>query len=112
MVIQEETVSSRSPNISDPAFEHPRHNPLTSHNAPTGTLLSVKVSSIGDAPARRHYSSTEELDKNFEERKVTAVELKDVVSGALNKLLNPVRETFEASEGWQEIRKLAYPGSV
>ena len=43
---------------------------------------------------------------------MTAVELKDAVSNGLNKLLDPIRETFEASEEWQEITKLAYPGSV
>ena len=97
---------------SDPAFEHPRPNPLTSPNAPTGTLLSIKVSPTGGAPVERHYSRIEDLEKDFEERKVTAAELKDAVSDALNKLLDPIREAFDASQEWQEITKLAYPGSV
>ena len=98
---------------SDPAFEHPRPNPLISPNSPTGTLLSIKVSSsTGNAPAEGHYSSIEELEKDFGERRVTAAELKDSVSDALNKLLDPIREAFDASQEWQEITKLAYPGSV
>ena len=43
---------------------------------------------------------------------MTAVELKDAVSDGLNKLLGPIREIFEASQGWQEITKLAHPGPV
>lgn len=98
---------------SDPAFEHPRSNPLITPNAPTGTLLSIKISSsTGDAPAERHYSSIEELEKDFRGGEVTAAELKDSVSDALNKLLDPIREAFDASQEWQELTKLAYPGSV
>ena len=98
---------------SDPAFEHPRSNPLITPNAPTGTLLSIKVSSsTGDASAERHYSSIEELEKDFRGGEVTAAELKDSVSDALNKLLDPIREAFDASQEWQELTKLAYPGSV
>ncbi len=98
---------------SDPAFEHLKPNPLISPNAPTGALLSIKVSSTGNAPpAERHYSSIEELETDFRERKVTAAELKDAVSDALNKLLSPIREAFDVNQEWQEITKLAYPGSV
>jgi len=43
---------------------------------------------------------------------VTAAVLKDAVSDALNKLLQPIREAFDASQEWQEIAKLAYPDSV
>ena len=84
----------------DPAFDHPRPSPLNSPNAPTGTLLSIKVSPAGDAPAERHYSSIEELEKDFEERKVTTAKLKDAVSDGLNKLLDPIREAFDVSEEW------------
>jgi tyrosyl-tRNA synthetase len=97
---------------SDPAFEHPRPNTLVSPNAPMGTLFSINVSPTGGAATERHYSSIEELEKDFGERKVTAAALKDAVSGALNKVLDPIREAFEANREWQEITKLAYPGSV
>ena len=70
------------------------------------------MSPIGDAPAERHYPSIEELEKDFEETKVTAAELKDAVSDELDKLLDPIQETSDASQEWQEITKLAYPGSV
>ena len=53
---------------SDPAFEHPRPNPLISPNAPTGTLPSIKVSPTGGTPAERLYSSIKGLEKDFEER--------------------------------------------
>jgi tyrosyl-tRNA synthetase len=96
---------------SDPAFEHPKPNPLISPNAPMGTLFSINASSIGGVPAERHYSSIEALAKDFEERQVTAAELKDAVSDALNKLLDPIREAFDTSQEWQEITKLAYPDS-
>ena len=96
----------------DPAFEHPKPNHLISPNAPTGTLFSIKASSTGGASAERHYSSIEELEADFKERKVTAAELKDAVSDTLNKLLDPVREAFNASQEWQDITKLAYPDSV
>jgi tyrosyl-tRNA synthetase len=96
----------------DLAFEHPKPNPLISPNAPTGTLLTIKASPNGDTATERHYSSIEELEKDFSERKVTAAELKDAVSEALNKLLDPIREAFNTSQEWQEITELAYPGSV
>lgn len=97
---------------SDPAFEHPNPNSLISPNAPTGTLFSIKVSPAGDAAVEQHYSSIEELETDFKERKVTAAILKDAVSDALNKMLNPIREAFDASQEWQEVSKLAYPDSV
>lgn len=97
---------------SDPAFEHPNPNSLISPNAPTGTLFSIKATSTGDAATERHYSTIEELQADFEARNVTAAVLKDAVSDALNKLLNPIREAFNASQEWQEITKLAYPDSV
>ena len=96
----------------DPAFEHPNPNSLISPNAPTGTLFSIKVSPAGDAAVEQHYSSIEELETDFKERKVTAAILKDAVSDALNKMLNPIREAFDASQEWQEVSKLAYPDSV
>ena len=82
----------------DPAFEHPRLNPLTSPNALTGTQPSIKVSSTGDAPAERHHSSLGQLEKDFEERKVTTAKPKDAAPDALNKLLDPIREIFDASQ--------------
>jgi len=97
---------------SDPALEHPTPNPLISPNSPTGTRLSIKTSPTGDPDAEWHYASIEELEKDFKERKVTTAMLKDAVSGALNKLLDPIREAFDASQKWQEIARLAYPGSV
>ena len=69
---------------SNPAFERPRPNPFTSPSAPTGNILSIKVSSTGDAPAERYYSSIEGLERTS--RKVTAVGLKDAVSDGLDKL--------------------------
>ena len=97
---------------SDPVFEHPRPNPLIPPNAPKGTLFSIKASPTGDAAAERYYSCIEELEKAFKEKKVTTAELKNAVSEALNKVLDPIREAFDANQEWQKITKLAYPDSV
>ena len=53
-----------------------------------------------------------QLEKDFEERKVTTAELKDAAPDALNKLLDPIREVFDASQEWQEITALVYPSSI
>ncbi|KAI0085264.1 tyrosyl-tRNA synthetase [Irpex rosettiformis] len=81
--------------------------PFSLEGAPEGTVFSVfrKEEHGGSL----HYSSFEALEKDFAEKRVHPKDLKTAVSDAIIKLLTPIRETFEKSEEWKEVVKLAYP---
>ena len=56
----------------------------------------------------RQYSSYEGLEEDFLKRMTDIGSLRSVVAGTLNRILEPVRQEYEADEEWQSAEELAY----
>jgi len=82
--------------------------PFISDDAPEGTVFTIELDAK-DGGGFRHYATFEEVEKDFAEKKLFPKVLKNAVADAINKLLDPIRKSFEESEEWQEVLKLAYP---
>lgn len=81
--------------------------PFITDDAPDGTVFTVERDpKFG---GNTHYASFKEMQDDFKEKKLHPKDLKTVVANCIVRLLQPVREAFEANEEWQEVTKLAYP---
>lgn len=81
--------------------------PFALPDAPEGTVFSIfRKEEYGGS---LHYKSFQELEDSFREKKLHPKDLKTAVAAAINKLLDPIRKTFEESEEWRETETLAYP---
>ncbi|KZT67514.1 tyrosine tRNA ligase [Daedalea quercina L-15889] len=81
--------------------------PFALEGAPEGTAFSINRPEKYGGPL--HYQVFNDLKRDFEERKVHPGDLKTAVADAIVQLLDPIRKTFEESQEWQEVEKLAYP---
>ncbi|KAJ6510445.1 tyrosine tRNA ligase [Mycena sanguinolenta] len=81
--------------------------PFASDDAPEGTVFSIERDAKFGGP--RHYSSYDDLKKDFEEKVIHPKDLKTAVANAINRLLDPIRKAFAEDEEAQKIEKLAYP---
>ena len=84
--------------------------PFILDGAPPSTVFSIARPEKWGGP--RHYSSFEEMEQEFAERKLHPGDLKTGVSDALIRLLEPVQKAFEASVEFQQAEKNAYPRAV
>jgi len=82
--------------------------PFISDNAPEGTVFTIKAN---DRSVGKHYSSYDEIEQDFAQKKLQPTALKAAVADAFNRLLAPIRKTYAESEEWQAVDKLAYPDS-
>lgn len=82
--------------------------PFASEDAPEGTVFTIELDAK-DGGGFRHYATFEEIEKDFADKKLFPKVLKTAVADAINKLLDPIRKSFEENEEWQEALKLAYP---
>lgn len=81
--------------------------PFTAEGAPEGSVFSVfRPEKYGGAV---HYSTYEELERDFAEEKIHPGDLKGAVGDAITRLLAPIQELFAQNTEWQEISALAYP---
>ncbi|EKM77195.1 hypothetical protein AGABI1DRAFT_115381 [Agaricus bisporus var. burnettii JB137-S8] len=81
--------------------------PFISDDAPEGTIFTVeRDAKFG---GNTHYASFKEMQDDFKEKKLHPKDLKVSVANCIVRLLQPIREAFEANEEWQEVTKLAYP---
>ena len=55
------------------------------------------------------YGDIKSLQEDYVADKVTPQLLKSAVAAAINELLAPIQEEYQASSNWQEIEKKAYP---
>ncbi|KAF9071882.1 tyrosine tRNA ligase [Rhodocollybia butyracea] len=78
---------------------------FASDSAPEGTLFTVETKFDGPM----HFSTFEDLRQAFKDEKLHPGDLKPAMITAINRLLDPIRKTFEESEEFQKIEKLAYP---
>ncbi|EWC47536.1 hypothetical protein DRE_00504 [Drechslerella stenobrocha 248] len=79
--------------------------PFTEAGAPDGSLFSV-ASETGQS---RHYTSYEQIERDFLDQSLSSSVLKDAVANAMVQLLAPVRASFEANPRWRAVLGLAYP---
>lgn len=77
-----------------------------SRDAPVGAMFSIE-SSI-DGTDAKHYSSYEDIERDFVGGQLTTTQLKKTVSSSFNILLAPIRERWFANTEWQAVDKLAY----
>ncbi|KAJ3795094.1 tyrosine tRNA ligase [Lentinula aff. detonsa] len=78
---------------------------FASDNAPEGTLFTVNTKFDGPM----HFSTFAELRQVFKDEKLHPADLKPAMVDAINRLLDPIRKAFEASEDFQKTENLAYP---
>ena len=81
--------------------------PFISDDAPPGTVFTIERDAKFGGPS--HYSSFDHLKEEFREKKVHPGDLKASVTTGINRLLEPIRKTFEGDEEWKRITGLAYP---
>ncbi|TBU27101.1 tyrosyl-tRNA synthetase [Dichomitus squalens] len=81
--------------------------PFVLEGAPEGTVFSIfrKEEHGGSL----HYSNFDALEADYAAKKVHPKDLKTAVADAIVRLLDPIRQMFEADEEWQKVEKLAYP---
>lgn len=78
---------------------------FASDNAPEGTLFTVETKFDGPI----HFSTFAEMRQAFKDEKLHPADLKPAMVNAINRLLDPIRKTFEENEEFQKVEKLAYP---
>ncbi|EPQ53219.1 tyrosine tRNA ligase [Gloeophyllum trabeum ATCC 11539] len=81
--------------------------PFVGEDAPEGTVFTIHRDPKFGGPS--HYKNYEELRDDFASTNLHPKDLKTAVADAINKLLDPIRSTFQADEEWQKVEKLAYP---
>jgi tyrosyl-tRNA synthetase len=78
--------------------------------APDGTLLSIGVHAAScTCRSHRHYSTYEEVQRDSVAGLLEADALKDAVADALNKVLQPIRDMYEADDEWRQADRMGYP---
>ncbi|KAI0822197.1 tyrosyl-tRNA synthetase [Trametes gibbosa] len=81
--------------------------PFAVEGAPEATVFSIfRKEEYGGS---LHYSSFDALKEDFREKKLHPKDLKAAVADAIVRLLDPIRQAFQADEEWQKVEKLAYP---
>jgi len=81
--------------------------PFVLDGAPPSTVFSIARPEKWGGPM--HYSSFEEIEQEFAERKLHPGDLKTGVAEALIILLEPIQKAFEGDVDFQQAAKNAYP---
>lgn len=80
---------------------------LASEDAPSGTMFTIlRPEKFG---GNLHYSSYQEIEKDYAEKKLHPLDLKNGVADAINILLEPIQRTFKEDAAFQEAETKAYP---
>lgn len=82
-----------------------KYMPFTDLHAPDGTLISVKV---GEGEYR-HYSTYEQLERDYVDGILGPEDLRRSVASGLNQVLGQIREIYKGNEEWQVADRLGYP---
>lgn len=85
----------------------PGQHPFSGAGAPEGTLLTIGAGTRDGG--HRHYSSYDELEREYVEGKLDPEELRLAIAEAIKQVLAPVRKAYESNEEWQAVEKLAFP---
>ena len=60
------------------------------------------------AGQEKRYSSYDEVEKDFEEGKITSNALKRALADSVCDILAPLRKLYEGNEEWKSVERLAY----
>lgn len=85
---------------------------FASKGAPDGTLFSVAASIRAtqcECGSYRHYSTYEDLERDYTAGRIGPSELKEAVINALNQVLATIRELYEGDDGWRVADQRGYP---
>ncbi|KAK0500473.1 tyrosine tRNA ligase [Armillaria luteobubalina] len=80
---------------------------FTTPDVPEGTLFTIDRDAKFGAPT--HYSNYTDMKADFESKALHPKDLKSSIAAAINKILDPIRKSFQENDEWQKIEKLAYP---
>jgi tyrosyl-tRNA synthetase len=81
--------------------------PFAADGAPEGTVFTIERDAKHGGST--HYSSFEDMQKDFASEDLHPKDLKAAVANAVINLLDPIRKSFQGNEEWQKVEKLAYP---
>lgn len=84
--------------------------PFVIEGAPGGTVFSIGRPEKWGGPL--HYSSFENIQSDFEQKKLHPGDLKSGVTEAINSLLEPIQKAFADSPEFQKAALNAYPPDV
>ncbi|KAF8321262.1 tyrosine tRNA ligase [Clavulina sp. PMI_390] len=85
----------------------PTKKPFVAEGAPAGTVFSIMRPDKFGGPV--HFSSYEQMETEFAEKKLHPGDLKLGVTEALNSLLAPIQTIFNNSPEFQAVAEKAYP---
>jgi len=81
--------------------------PFVGDGAPEGTVFTIsRDPKFGEST---HYSSYDDLELDFKDRKLHPKDLKDNVGSAIITLLEPIQKDYESNEEWKAVTLKAYP---
>jgi len=81
--------------------------PLTSEDAPEGTLFSVvRPEKFGGS---LHYKTYQEIEDDFLKKELHPKDLKGAVADAIITLLTPIQDAYKNDPEWQSVTVAAYP---
>ncbi len=81
--------------------------PFVLDGAPPGTVFSISRPEKWGGPM--HYSSYEEMEQDFAEKKLHPGDLKTGVADAIIRLLEPIQKAYENDPDFQQANLDAYP---
>jgi len=81
--------------------------PLTSEDAPEGTLFSVfRPGKFGGS---LHYKTYRDIEDDFSKKELHPKDLKVAVADAIVRLLAPIQDAYKNDPEWQAVTTAAYP---
>ena len=81
--------------------------PFVLNGAPPGTVFSISRPEKWGGPM--HYSSYEDMEQDFAEKKLHPGDLKPGVADAIIRLLEPIQKAYESDPEFQRVNLDAYP---
>ena len=85
----------------------PNQLPLTSEDAPEGTLFSVvRPDKFGGS---LHYKAYRDIEVDFSKKELHPKDLKVAVADAIVRLLAPIQDAYKNDPEWQAVTAAAYP---
>ena len=96
---------------SDGRTGNPGVGAFAAEGAPNGSLFSVTLHGASSCGCKsvRNYCTYEELEGDYVAGLIDANALKDAVAGALNQVLQRIRDRYELDEEWREADRRGYP---
>lgn len=80
---------------------------LSTDDAPAGTMFSIRrPDKFG---GNLHYRSYQDVERDYAEKKLHPLDLKNGVADAINTLLEPIQTAYKGDDAFQQAEAQAYP---